>query len=161
MGFCIWLRGAAAGAALCAVIGVSSCQATSPGAGGEEGVYRRGHAIFQDQSCVRTDTYEVVLTKTPMEFCIRIGLKAGTLGWQILGPDGQNAQGFGDATSGEVYHVHHCVEVAPGDWEFVLDMTEASGEYEVAWYEPGSAPSAATYLPKLVDCRDHLSGLAR
>ena len=92
---------------------------------------------------------------------MRIGLKSGTLDWRIVGPDGQNAQGSGDATRGEVYHVHHCVEVTPGDWEFVLDMTEASGEYEIAWYEPESAPCAATHLPRVVDCRDHLSGLAR
>jgi hypothetical protein len=96
-----------------------------------------------------------------MEFCIRIGLRSGTLDWRIVGPDGQNAQGSGDATSGKAYHVHTCVGVTPGDWEFVLDMTEASGEYEIAWYEPESVPSAATHLPRVVDCRDHLSGMAR
>ena len=156
-----WLRGAVVGATLCAVIGMSSCQATSLGVGREEGVYQRSHAIFQDQTCVRTDVYEVVQTNTPVEFCTRIGLKSGMLDWRILGPDGQNAQGTGDATSGEAYHIHYCVGVTPGDWELVLDMTEASGEYEIAWYEVESAPFAATHLPELIDYRDQISGLAR
>jgi len=83
---------------------------------------------------------------TPLELCIRIGLKSGILGWQILGPDGQSEQGSGDATSGKAYHIYTCVEGTPGDWQFVLDLTQASGEYEVGWYEPGSAPAGATHL---------------
>jgi hypothetical protein len=137
-----------AGAMLCAALSVSSCQVAPLGVGVDDGVLRRGHAIFEDQTCVRTDTYEVVSTKPPMELCIRIGIRSGAVDWLILGPDGQNAQGSGDATSGEAYHVDYCMDMSPGDWEFVLDMTEASGEYEVVWYAPGSAPSVPMRLPK-------------
>jgi len=143
---CIRLRRVVVGAALCAVIGVSSCEATSPDPAGEGRICQRGHALFQDQTCVRTDVYEVVSTDMPVELCMRIGLKSGTLGWRILGPDGQDVQGSGDATSGKAYHIHTCVEGTPGDWQFVLDMEQASGEYEIAWYEPESVPSAATHL---------------
>ena len=83
---------------------------------------------------------------TPLELCIRIGLRSGVPDWQILSPEGQSEQGSGDATSGEVYHINCCVEVEPGDWQFVLDMTQVSGEYEDGWYEPGSAPAGAAHL---------------
>ena len=149
MGFRARRRQVVVGAVLCAVIGVSSCKAAPLGVVDVvDGALRRGHAIFEEHNCIRTDTYEVVSTKPPMELCIRIGLRSGTLDWLILGPEGQNAQGFGDATSGQAYHVNYCMDVSPGDWEFVLDMTEASGEYEVVWYAPGSVPSVDTHLPK-------------
>ena len=155
------LRGVVVGVALCAVVGVSSCQAMSVASPGEDGVYQRDHAIFEHQTCVKTYTHEVMASDTPREFCIRIGLKSGTAFWRILSPDGQTAQGSGDAESGNAYHIHACVEGTPGDWQFVLDMTEASGEYEIAWYEPGTTPAAATHLRGMCDCRDCLSGLAR
>jgi len=146
-----WLRGVVRGTALCAAIGVSSCQVTTPGSLGEDCIRQRGHALFQDQTCVRTDSYEVVSANIPVDLCIRIGLKSGILGWRILGPDGQSAHGSGDATSGKAYHIQTCVEGTPGDWQFVLDMEQASGEYEIAWYAPESVPSGATHLPRLGD----------
>jgi len=123
----------------------------SLGSPGDDGVYERGHAIFEDQTCVRTYTYEVEANDIPREFCIRIGLRSGTAGWWILSPDGQTAQGSGDAESGNVYHIQACVEGMPGHWQFVMDMAQATGEYEIAWYQPDAVPSAATRLSGIGD----------
>ena len=145
------LLGVVVGVALCAVIGVSGCRAMSVGSPGEDGVYQRGHTIFEDQTCVRTFAYEVAPSDTPRDFCIRIGLTSGTAGWWILSPDGEIARGSGDAESGNAYHIHACVEGTPGDWQFVLDVAQASGEYEIAWYGPDAVPAAATRLSRPTD----------
>ena len=138
------------GAAICALMGCmavfSGCTGKPPSLLGDDGVSRRARAIFEDQTSVRTETFSVAVGDLPQKLCMSIRVRRGSVSWHLLGPETQNARGDGTAEGTRVYHVSHCIELAAGAWELVLNLDDASGEYEVGWYVPGSEPSVATHL---------------
>lgn len=107
---------------------------------------RRDQVRFEAETAVRVETYDVAAGDGPMELCVRIGLVAGTLEWQITNPLGQHARGQGEVTEETPCCATYCFEATPGTWRFEVDLKAASGQYEVAWRELGADPKAANYL---------------
>jgi len=140
------LRRVVIGAALSLVIATSGCHKGAATLLGGDGVSRRGRTIFEEQTGVRSEEFVVLAADLPREFCVCIRVRTGAVEWRLLGSDGSNAQGSGEAEGNRVYQVSYCMELAPGKWELLLDLDKAAGEYEVGWYEPGSEPAVATHL---------------
>ncbi|MCJ7738237.1 MAG: hypothetical protein MUQ10_13135 [Anaerolineae bacterium] len=77
---------------------------------------------------------------------MRFGFKSGALGRGIVGPAGQSTQGSGDTTSGDDNRFHHGVAVVPGDRQSVPAVAQASGDYEIVWYQQESPLAEAAHL---------------
>jgi hypothetical protein len=81
-----------------------------------------------------------------MEFCVRIVLTSGGIAWQITDPSDTQVEGSGEVVEDAPYRATNCFEATPGTWRLRVTLTDASGQYEVAWRELDADLDAENYL---------------
>ncbi len=134
-----WLRYIAGLGLALLVLGQLGCRRADPHLAGvasaPEGVLRRSHSRFSEESCERTYLYEVQPVEGRLELCIRVALQTGAQSWQIIDPTTRQIRWDAEAVVGQPYRASHCFEAQPGIWEIHVGAVGATGEYEITWHQ--------------------------